>query len=323
VSTDQPQTPPVEETLAWEAERRPRIALIAIVGGIMTVVGNILLAAITSSGPTQEDGFIGLTESIDAHLNGTSPEGPSLAVRQIDDIGDNVAMLSVTTVLTSLSAAALMYLMLFLYRAAYNRGPEVGRTPYYAALAGLLFYPLGHLIREISQWIAAADFANSADRTADGARKALSEPITTSIGAIIELVGTFGLSVGIVLVCLGAMRAGLLTRFFGVLGIIVGGLAILGSFSGQQLDQPGVIRAFFMIGTGLLLAGRLRTPPAWETGRAEPWPSRQQMLEQRQAESGERPQRGRQQPAAPAAPPSESAEPKVPARTRKKRKDRR
>jgi hypothetical protein len=321
VSSDITQPLPVEETLAWEAERRPRIATIAIVGGALTVVGNIMLAAITSSGPTQSDGFVGITESLNDHLNGRTPEGPSLAVRQIDDIGDNVGLLSLTTVLTSLSAAALMYMMLFLYRSTYARSPDVGRTPYYAALAGLLFYPLGHLIREISQWVAAANFSDSADRTAEGARTALSDPITTSIGAIIELVGTFGLSVGVVLVCLGAMRVGLLTRFFGVLGIIVGGLAILGSFSGQQLDQPGVIRAFFMIGTGLLIAGRLKsTPPAWDTGRPQPWPSRQQMLEQRDQAAGRAP-RQQQIPAQPAA--DADAETKVPERTRKKRKDRR
>lgn len=320
MSTTGPDTPAVEETLAFEAERRPRIATIAIVGGVLSVVGNMMLAAITSGGPTQEDGFIGLPESIGAHIDGGRPEGPSLAVRQIDDIGDNFALLSVTSVLTAASAAALMYLMVFLYRSTYVRGPEIGRTPYLAAMAGLLFYPLGHLVREITQWVAAANFADAAERTPEEARTALSEPITASIGAIIELVGTFGLSVGVVLVCLGAMRVGLLTRFFGVLGIIVGALAILGSFSGQQLDQPGIIRAFFMIGVGLMLAGRIKAPPAWETGRSEPWPSRQQLLEQRaqdvQAKAPRAPK--------PAASGGDvSLDKPAPARTRKKRKDRR
>ena len=44
------------------------------------------------------------------------------------------------------------------------------------------------------------------------------------------------------------MRVGLLTRFFGVLGIIAGVLTVF------QLDQPGIVRAFWLIGVGLLIA---------------------------------------------------------------------
>ena len=46
---------PVEETLAWEAEKRPRISTIAIVGGLLTVTGNILFTVISNGGPTEDD----------------------------------------------------------------------------------------------------------------------------------------------------------------------------------------------------------------------------------------------------------------------------
>ena len=82
------------------------------------------------------------------------------------------------------------------------------------------------------------------------------------------------------LVALNAMRAGLLTRFFGVLGILAGVLTVF------QADQPGIVRAFWLIGVGLLIGGRISVPPAWHTGRAEPWPTQQQLRERREAEAG-------------------------------------
>ena len=78
---------------------------------------------------------------------------------------------------------------------------------------------------------------------------------------------------------MNAMRVGLLTRFMGILGVIVGALAVF------QLDAPQVVRGIWLVFLGLLVAGRYPggTPPAWETGRAEPWPSQQELRERRDA----------------------------------------
>jgi hypothetical protein len=75
------------------------------------------------------------------------------------------------------------------------------------------------------------------------------------------------------------MRTGLLTRFFGVLGILSGLLLVL------PIDQPGIIRSFFLIALGLMFLGKWigGRPPAWSTGTAQPWPSQQEMRERRAA----------------------------------------
>jgi hypothetical protein len=75
------------------------------------------------------------------------------------------------------------------------------------------------------------------------------------------------------------MRVGLLTRFTGFLGMIVGGTLIL------PLDQFGIIRSFWLIAVGLMILGRLPggRPPAWSKGEAVPWPTQQQLREQREA----------------------------------------
>jgi hypothetical protein len=82
-----------------------------------------------------------------------------------------------------------------------------------------------------------------------------------------------------VLVSLNAMRAGLLTRFLGILGVIVGTLVII------QLGPFPVVQTFWLLALAVLFAGRRPggDPPAWRTGREEPWPSQQEMAEQRRA----------------------------------------
>ena len=77
------------------------------------------------------------------------------------------------------------------------------------------------------------------------------------------------------------MRVGLLTRFMGVLGVIVG-VAVAPIL---PIDQQGIIRVFWLAALGMLFLGRLPsgTPKAWATGEAEPWPTQQQLREQRAA----------------------------------------
>jgi hypothetical protein len=67
-----------------------------------------------------------------------------------------------------------------------------------------------------------------------------------------------------------------------VLGVIVGATFVL------QLDQPGILRMFWLGALALVLLGRWPggTPPAWATGEAEPWPTQQQLREQRAAARG-------------------------------------
>ena len=89
-------------------------------------------------------------------------------------------------------------------------------------------------------------------------------PITAAAG----FGGTLAFAFSFVIVALNAMRAGLLTRFMGVLGIIVGALMVL-----PILPSP-VVQIFWLGALGLLFIGRWAggRGPAWETGKAEPWP---------------------------------------------------
>jgi hypothetical protein len=79
------------------------------------------------------------------------------------------------------------------------------------------------------------------------------------------------------------MRVGLLTRFMGYLGIFTGVLVLF------PIGSPvPVVQGFWLLALGYLFSGRWPTgiPPAWRSGRAEPWPSSAAMREQRMKAAG-------------------------------------
>lgn len=78
--------------------------------------------------------------------------------------------------------------------------------------------------------------------------------------------GRLGLAFALVYTCLYAMRVGLLTRFWGALGMAVGAAALL------LLIQFTLI---WFVYFGLLAAGWLPRgrPPAWVAGEPIPWPT--------------------------------------------------
>jgi hypothetical protein len=98
------------------------------------------------------------------------------------------------------------------------------------------------------------------------------------------------------------MRVGLLTRFMGILGIIVG--VTIGAGLIIPIDSQGIIRSFWLGALGLLLVGRWPSgmPKAWATGAAEPWPTQQELRQQRDAARAERDKRAGRAPSRPSAP---------------------
>ncbi len=98
------------------------------------------------------------------------------------------------------------------------------------------------------------------------AENALSEASLRDPATGFGLAGRIGLAVALVYSCLWAMRVGLLSRFWGSLGMALGVAALL------LLVQFSLI---FFIYFGLLLIGKLPggRPPAWAAGEAVPWPT--------------------------------------------------
>lgn len=100
------------------------------------------------------------------------------------------------------------------------------------------------------------------DAASDAQTEAAFTPFATGLG----IAGGLGFVIALFYSCLWAMRTGLLTRFWGSLGMALGIAALFGLL-------PFVLIWFLYF--GVLLLDRLPggRPPAWEAGEAVPWPT--------------------------------------------------
>lgn len=98
----------------------------------------------------------------------------------------------------------------------------------------------------------------------DRASNSIKDATLVSIAQFFGLAGGLALVIGLLYTCLRAMRVGLLTRFWGSLGMAVGVAALIG-FSPVMM--------LWFIYFGLLVLGWLPggRPAAWEAGEAVPW----------------------------------------------------
>jgi hypothetical protein len=155
------------------------------------------------------------------------------------------------------------------------------RIAFYLPLVGGVLLVLSEVMLHVGLWVTSSAFLDG-PRTVDSTE---SSPLLV-IAQLIGFQGGLGgvtIGAGFILVALHAMRAGLLTRFLGILGMLGGGLTLL------PIASPlPVVPAFWLSAVAVLLLGRWPggDPPAWVTGRAEPWPSQQQIREARDASRG-------------------------------------
>jgi len=298
-----------DETLADEQRRRIPAAASAIAAGILTLLGGVATAAVFTDRPT-----VPVLDALSEHL-GAETEEPGLKARQVLWIDENAVKLVLLGILLALAALAIGLALSHLYRSIKARREELSRGVLVSLVVGTALLAVASLVQAIGNAISASAFADSANQTAAAARDAQASPAVLAAG-LLQVVGVFALAVAIVLLALNGMRVGLLTRFMGVLGIIVGALFILPL--GSSLP---IVQAFWLIALGVLFLGRWPSglPPAWVTGAAQPWPTQQELREARlskqadRAGGDERPRRlGRRE----RAEPPETPAPEAPAQRR-------
>lgn len=263
-----PDDKPVEETLAWESQWAPRAAIVAILGGLTTFAGTIIANTALRDRP-QVTLDMGLRDLADP----SNPNG--LLEPLLLHLDEKMAAFTGGQIVTALSGPLAALALVYLFRATQARHPPLGRGAIIALVTGGVASLVGGVIGPVSVAMSISDFVASADHTTQAAHDALQPSVALTAG-LIAFIGRVALGIGIVLIALNAMRVGLLTRFMGILGIMAG------AFMAFPLIQLPIVQAFWLIALGLVFARRMPggTPPAWETGRSEPWPTRQQMLEQ-------------------------------------------
>jgi hypothetical protein len=270
-------TPPVEATLAWEAENGPRAAIGAAVAAIGTFVGGIVSSTALSNEPH--------IPVVNALQNATRPGADtraSLRTPQLEYIHDKAGTLILGGVILGIGYFALLPALGYLYRATKARRPQLPRAALILGLIGPALLGVAAVAFQIALTTKAGDFATSSDHTRAAVDDVTKAGLLRGV-QVLQLPGTLCLAFALVLLSLNTMRAGLLTRFMGVLGIICGAALVL-------LPQNPII-VFWLLALAVLFARRWPQgmPPAWETGRAEPWPSAAEVAEQRAAARGDAP----------------------------------
>jgi hypothetical protein len=272
---------PEDDPLTWEAENGPRAGVAGIAAGTLTLLGSIITILANTGAPGRDQGVLTLVDTLGRVAAG-QPVPPGHAAAVFEYQGHHAAALIIGTILVGIGTLALFPPLAYLYRATRARPGVRGSVPRFAvitAAVGAVAAGIGLTVSGVALWILAADFVGAADQTNSVARDAQTNPIVLAGGFIGEI-GSLALAVAFLLICLHAQRAGLLRRFMGVVGMFAGATIVI-----RQFDPPGVVRSFWIVALGMLILGRLPggRPPAWSVAEAIPWPSQQQIREERDA----------------------------------------
>jgi hypothetical protein len=175
------------------------------------------------------------------------------------------------TVLPVLGALLAMAVFYYLFRATAARGGKIPRWFLYLVIGGPLIYA-------VSQVVFAFELRDLAEEFADGrpirgdAGKDRAEDLSDFSPVVegLRSAGVVSLAFLYVMLPLRARRAGLLSPFMSILGVLVGVLIVFAA-----LGFGPIIQAFWLGAVGLVIlnnwpGGR---GPAWESGEADPWPS--------------------------------------------------
>lgn len=276
-----------EQHLAWEEERRPRAALASALAGILLVAAGVWVQLDVYSGAPN----VGVLQALGPAFDGQADAEVNPRTTVIRYLDEHAFALIGSTVVAALGLAAAAITLFYLYRAAKARRSETPAFTRFAIVAGAVAVALcsvpiaGRPYGVITQVLLAsrADTFVSAGDTSRDAIEQINSGAAPLVISSIGLAGQLAFGLAFVLVALNAMRVGLLTRFLGVLGIICGALFVI-----PILSPLPVVQVFWFLAVAALVAGRWPNgvPPAWRTGRAELWPTQQELREARERAKG-------------------------------------
>jgi hypothetical protein len=190
-------------------------------------------------------------------------------------IDDQSAAYVASAVLQALSVVALSAVLWYLFNATRNRRPELPPWAVYIVLLAPFLLAAANVISSLDELDIADRFLGSGPRTEDRADDLLGD--RAALGVALGSAGGLGVALSLVLININAMRAGLVSRFLGVVGVILGALIVL------PIVPPFILQAFWLVAVGLIFLGRWPggRGPAWETGEAVPWPTAAERAQER------------------------------------------
>lgn len=269
-----------EQQIEWEA-RWGRPAAAAAVGGILLpIVATLVQQSSLESRP-------GSNETVQfLRLLDRQPE-----------------VFLTSSVIQGIGSLALAGVFAYLFRVVKFRRPGLPSAALVLGLLGPALLAVAAVLDVLDRLDIADTFFGSGAQTKKRADELIVDRSSVTIG--VGLAGTLALTFAVISISLGAMRAGVVSRFLGLIGVIVGVLYVLGPLInvllGQAVDvfNPAIIQFFWLGAMAALFLGRWPggRGPAWASGEPEPWPSQMEMARTRE-EQAQRTQAEQQEPAA-------------------------
>lgn len=319
--TDGSEIPRAEkaEQLAFEGERRPRLAVPAVAGGVLYLLSGIILTTTLKGIPT-----VGVLQGVAPALRGEPAPAVSPRAAEVKFQSHHSFGMIAGSVLVAVAFAALVLVLHFLLGAARFRRPETHRIASPLVLVGGLGVAVLSVVNQIVLAINTHNFATGHDFSSH-AVEAVSHNTAYTVLAYVTPLAGIALAAGMIVTMLGSVRVGLLPRWVAMVGGVSAVLLLLPT---AALD---LIPAFWLVAVGILMMGRWPSgdPPAWASGEARPWPTAAEQRALREADAGDGApaRRGRGAPKSPAAgdvaPEPAQAAPVSPGRRRRKRNARR
>jgi hypothetical protein len=248
----------MSEHLQWEARFARPAAYAAFGAGLLLLGGTIAL------------------QSIFEDRRGIEPLPDFLL-----SINESPGTLITSATLQAVSALLLIGVFYYLFRATIARAPAIPRWIVYLIFIGPIFYAISQVLGAIDRIDVAEVFAEQSSnldecpqirgQAGEDCADALLRDDVNPVSVALGLLGSVLTAFLFVMLPLRARRAGLMSQFMAVLGVIAGVLMVLRLMP----LVPEIIEAFWLGALGALFLGNWPggRGPAWETGEADPWPS--------------------------------------------------
>jgi len=267
-----------EEQLSWEARWGRPVALATFLAGLLTLFST--------------------TTFIPKNRTGVEAT-PDLLLSIHEDSGGYMT----AAILSSAATLCLAATFYYLFRAIDTRKGGIPRWFVYIVIAAPIAYAVSRVIYAIDATDIADKFASGTPiRGAPGGDRAKDLSDISPVVLVLQTAGTVGVAFLFVMLPLRARRVGLMTPFMSILGVIAGALIVF-----PFASISAIVQAFWLGALGALLLGMWPggRGPAWESGKAEPWPTAAQRradLLEKQADPTPPPPEAEQEP--PERPPS-------------------
>lgn len=245
-----------EDQLLYESRVRNRQAAVAILAGVLLIVASVIQLG-----------------------------GPHTSVDELTQdlltANKRFPLDLIASIVSAIASVGIAWTLVFLYRATKARNPQVRPFIRWLAIVGGGLSAVAGVTYAVIVAIKVHQFATTGSQTYDEATH-----LTSGAGLLVlQLAGQLAaliVAVSFVLVCMQAMRVGLLTKFMGYLGMFAGALVLF------QITQVPVVQLFWLVALGYMFSGRWPTgmPAAWRTGKAEALPSGAEMRARRAAGGG-------------------------------------